>query len=419
MTHKLAKSSGDGPALSARKQPRGQGCGGCFAWLFAVMFLGAGCAMFYYMALRPWYSMLQAQSWAATPCTVISSELKANDETQQLVVVFKYTVAHKDYQSDTYCFSSMSSNTANNWKRRALRDHPAGKQTNCFVNPSNPEEAVIERGWVPDMWWGLFPVPFLLVGGGALLVAVGVIRFPQSNATSRWQPASRVSSAPVASVESSDLSDSVDGPVTLKPASTPLGNLIGSLFFAAFWNGILSIFVREVIQKFRQGQVVGWGWFEVVFLIPFVLVGVGLIGLVFYSLLSLLNPRPTLTIDSAAIPLGGLLRLSWNLTGRVSSINQFRIFLKGVEQATYQRGTDTTTDTEKFAEIPIFETNEMFEMSEGSAEVVVPGDSMHSFDASHNKIQWTLEVHGNITLWPDVSASFPITILPKPLREDV
>ena len=419
MTQKLAKSAGKNPALSARQQRHARGCGGCLAGGFAFVFLGAGCAMLFFLTLRPWFGMLQARSWAATPCTIISSDAKAIDgDSLQLTVVFKYTVDKNDYQSDTYCFSSMSSNTANNWKQQVVRDHPAGKQTTCFVNPGNPAEAVIERGWVPDMWWGLFPIPFLLVGGGALLVAVGVIRFPQSNATNRWQAARSVSPVPAATLESRDLSEPADGPVTLEPASTPLGNLIGSLVFAVFWNGIVSIFLWDTIGKLRQGQVAGWGWFEVVFLVPFVLVGVGAIGFVFYTLLTLFNPRPTLTIDSAAIPLGESLRLTWNLSGRLSSINQFKISLKGVEKATYRRGTDTTTDTETFAEIPIFETTEMFEMAEGAAEVIVPDDTMHSFDAPNNKIQWTLEVHGVISLWPDVAASFPITILPKPLEED-
>lgn len=52
---------------------------------------------------------------------------------------------------------------------------PPGTQTICFVNPNDPSEAVIQRGWVPEMWWGLLPIPFLLFGIGLLLVAIGVI----------------------------------------------------------------------------------------------------------------------------------------------------------------------------------------------------------------------------------------------------
>ena len=65
----------------------------------------------------------------------------------------------------------------------------------------------------------------------------------------------------------------------------------------------------------------------------------------------------------------------------------------------------------------IVKTTEMFDMEQGSANVTIPADTMHSFDAPNNEIAWTLEVHGAIPLWPDVSASFPITVLPLPTGE--
>ncbi|TXT38624.1 MAG: hypothetical protein FD138_316, partial [Planctomycetota bacterium] len=322
-------------------------------------------------ALRPGLGMLQARNWVATPCTVVSSEVKPDDGSLQLTVVFKYTVDQKDYESDTYCFTTMSSNTANGWKQQVVKDHPAGQQTTCFVNPNNPAEAVIEPGWVPDMWWGLFPFPFLLVGGAALLVATGVIRLPSSTlrpTSSNWKPTPQVRALPRESedFDSEDADDEDteepqpdDGPVTLKPASTPLGTCLGVLFAALFWNGIVSIFVWQIFQQFRQGQIGGWGWFQVAFLVPFVLIGLGLIAGFFYS------------------------------------------------------GTTTHTDEATFAEILLVETFETFEIAEGETTATIPSDTMHSFAASHNKIEWSLIVKGDIQLWPDMSATFPITVLPK------
>lgn len=421
-------SSPDGnAALSARKSP--SGCSpGCFAWLFAIMFLGIGGAMFVGMALWPWYSMLDARNWVETPCTVVSSETKADDGSLLLTVVFKYSVDQKDYQSDTYCFSSMSSNTANGWKRQVVKDHPPGKQTTCFVHPSNPARAVIERGWVPDMWWGFFPIPFMLVGGAALLVALGVIRLPASGGrttSASWRPA-----APVHAVthvpEDSDFeeltveeSPPADGPVTLTPSSTPLGGCLGVSFAAVFWNGIVSVFVWQMWQQFRQGQIGGWGWFEVLFLVPFVLIGLGLIVGVFYAMLNLFNPRPTLIVSSQSVPLGGELQLRWTIAGRVGTINRFTISLKGVEKATYQRGTTTHTDEATFADILLFETFEEFEIAEGETTATIPADTMHSFSAARNKIEWFLVVKGNIQLWPDMSATFPITVLPQVAKDSV
>jgi hypothetical protein len=413
-----AKSVVRDPALSVSKNVRG--CSGCFAWVFALMFLGIGGIFFYMLALKPWFGIWSARQWVEVPCTVVSSDLKHDDDgNSQIHIVFKYSVDRQEYQSETYCFMQGWSNTATAWKLRVIKNHPVGKQTTCFVNPRDPTEAVIERGWVPEMWWGFFPIPFLLVGFAAALVALGVIRLPMPSAhrstTANWKPEEPKTETSADTMESEPM-PAADGPVTLKASSSPIGNLIGMIFIAAFWNGIVSVFVISLYREFQRGQFGGGDWFVAAFLTPFVLIGLGLIGGVFYTFLALFNPRPTLTINSASIPLGGLLKIQWRLTGRVSSIHLFKVWLEGVEKATYRRGTDTRTDSETFAKIDLFETTDLFEMAEGSAEVEIPGDTMHSFNAPNNKIEWSLHVHGDIALWPDVSASFPITVLPRPLE---
>ena len=72
---------------------------------------------------------------------------------------------------------TMSSNTNVDTRRAIVKAHPAGKQTVCFVNPANPAEAVLNRGASSEMWWGLFPIPFVLIGVFGLLFAAGVLRF--------------------------------------------------------------------------------------------------------------------------------------------------------------------------------------------------------------------------------------------------
>ncbi len=388
------------------------------------MFLAAGLGMAYMITFQPLWGMVRSRDWVQTPCRILSSELKQNDGSSQLAVVFAYSVANQEHHSERYCFSQMSSNTADGWKRRVIADHPAGKQTTCFVNPGDPTDAVIERGWVPDMWWGLFPIPFVLIGFLALLVATGVIKVSNPNAAgthSGWRP------SPVEIHRNEGTGEFDDspagapieetGPVTLKPDATPIQSLLGAIFVAAFWNGIVSVFVWHNVAQFGRGGFAGLDWFLTLFLIPFVLVGLGLIGFVLYSVLALFNPRPTLIVSSAAIPLGEDLQVSWSLSGRAGSIREFKISLKGTEKATYRRGTTTTTDTATFAEIAIVETTEMFDMEQGSANVTIPAETMHSFDAPNNKIVWTLEVRGAIPWWPDVSASFPIIVLPLPIEE--
>jgi hypothetical protein len=52
-------------------------------------------------------------------------------------------------------------------------------------------------------------------------------------------------------------------------------------------------------------------------------------------------------------------------------------------------------------------------MPYGDVGFAIPDDTMHSFEAQNNKIDWELAVEGEIKRWPDVKSSFEITVLPK------
>jgi hypothetical protein len=77
---------------------------------------------------------------------------------------------------------------------------------------------------------------------------------------------------------------------------TPLGAFFGLTLVALFWNGIVSVFLWQVVASWRQGQPNGC---LTAFLIPFVLVGLGLIYAVGRQFLVLFNPRPHITLTPA------------------------------------------------------------------------------------------------------------------------
>jgi hypothetical protein len=147
-------------------------------------------------------------------------------------------------------------------------------------------------------------------------------------------------------------------------------------------------------------------------MIPFVLIGLVMILVVVYLSLALFNPRATLTVNANAVPLGGALEVQWRLTGRVEVVRRLRIWLEGREEATYRRGTSTCTDSEVFATVELAAADMPHDIREGRRSVTVPTDTMHSFEACHNKIVWALQVHGEIERWPDVKEQFPIVVLP-------
>ena len=188
-----------------------------------------------------------------------------------------------------------------------------------------------------------------------------------------------------------------------------MAKLFGAIFVAAFWNGLVSVFVWQAAKGWLNHRP---EWFLTVFLIPFVAIGLVMIGAVVYFLLALFNPRPTLTTTPGAVSLGDTVEVQWLFRGRAEVIQRLRIWLEGREEAQYQRGTTTATDKSVFATLEVVNTTDRSAVRSGQARLRVPSDLMHSWSANHNKILWSIRMHGDIARWPDIKEEFPVTVLP-------
>ena len=65
-----------------------------------------------------------------------------------------------------------------------------------------------------------------------------------------------------------------------------------------------------------------------------------------------------------------------------------------------------------FEKLVIVEVEDAASIRAGLVQFAIPEFTMHSFEATNNKIEWFLKVHGNIKKWPDVSDEFSIQVLP-------
>lgn len=367
--------------------------------LILLMLLLMGGGLLYPFVLRPLFRIIDARSWARVPCMVISSEVKShsgNDGTTYSVnILYAYEYQESEFRSNRYDFMGGSS-SGYRGKQEIVSRHPRGAKTFCYVNPRDPTEAVLDRGFSPLMWFGLIPLVFVLIGAGGLIGALrksnrsaGIIVAPDPASTG-----SRVQHAPADS-----------GTIILNPKTTPGAKLLVAILVVSFWNGIVSVFVVQVIDSWRSGRP---EWFLAIFMIPFVLVGVGGIVMVAYFFLALFNPRPELMVMPGVVRLGERLEVWWEFSGRAHVLRRVHVWLEGREEASYRRGTQNYTDKNVFVRLDIAQGT----MHSGIGSVTVPADSMHSFAGDNNKIIWSLHVKGEITLWADVSEEFPITVLP-------
>ncbi|MEO6788163.1 MAG: DUF3592 domain-containing protein [Chthoniobacteraceae bacterium] len=367
--------------------------------IFGLFFMLIGGGVLYGAFFRPMLREAAAAKWPVVPCEIISSRVGRHSGskggyTYSVDVRYRYKVGGREYLGTGYNFDTGSS-SMRDWRDEAVASLPPGAQTVCHVNPEDALDAVLSIRPSPDRWFGLIPGVFLVVG---LLI---VFKAPAMGR--------RRSVIPLGLTGSGDGLPSLPrggatGETELKQATPPGCAFAGLTFFALLWNGIVWAILLNLGSRETGARI---------FLGIFALIGLAIAAGAVYQFLALFNPRPVLTVSAPAVPLGGSLDVRWRFTGNVRRLVKLTISLTAREEATYRRGTTTTTDKSVFVNTALLDTADRAQMSGGSMKVSIPRDLIHTFTAPNNKVVWLLHVRGDIPKWPDVNADFPIAVLPR------
>ncbi len=372
-----------------------------FGLLFGCMFFGMGAFFCWMMGLSPLLKSLSSNNWPEVSCVIDSSEVESHSSsdgtTYSVEISFTYSAQGAIYQSDTYNFDS-SSSSGRSGKAEVVARYPIGSEQTCWINPEDLSEAVLSRD-IPGIVYFTIPFSsvFMLIGLVALLGSAGLL-------PKKWTLSFNTRHKRVATEAA--------GTEKLKSSSSGIGKVVGITVVACFWNGIVSVFLMDLIGSHRSGNP---DWFLTIFLIPFVLIGIALILAIVHALLGLANPKLELTLSESSPALGDSVQLEWSSTKPLNKVRNLKISLQGEEAATYQRGTNSTTDTSTFHHDILLDLDQPATQQRGILELTLPIDTMHSFDSSNNKITWKLCVDGEIPRFPDIKNTYPITVRPLPL----
>jgi hypothetical protein len=414
-----SRAAGDGPISSRRKKGEMTRGARWVVGLFFGMFLAVGLAATYAFAVRPWVKVWAARSWTPVTCHILSSEVTehhGDSTTYGVAIAYVYEIDGRAYEGTRYDFTTGSS-SGRKAKKAIVANYREGRETVCYVNPANPAEAVIERSRVRDWGFGLMPLVFVLVGAGGVVFSVRGQRKAgaQNRSAGEWRRSEKTRfTTRTAPLEDFSEEARAAGAAELKPVQSRVGMLVGLVVFALFWNGIVSVFVVNIIGDAMRGG--GIGWVFLLFLLPFVGIGLFLIGLVVRQAMSLANPVPRLIVSRRAFSPGETVELTWRFDGARRRLKDARLWLEGREEATYRRGTDTKTDKEVFATLEIAAVSGLASGEPSQATVRLPERLMHSFKSDNNRVSWSLRVTGSIRLWPDVDEEFAISIMPAARR---
>lgn len=377
-------------------------------FVFFLLFGLAGCGTLFGLSVPAWKRYFAAHAWVETPAEVIWSKVrdhrgKKGSTTYSADIFYRYTFNGIEHRSNTRSFITGSS-SGYSGKNEIVKQHPPGRKISCFVNPEQPWQAILDRSLG---WWGLItllPLPFLAVG----FFGLNSLRKKSKNAAAPAAASSPAFSAGESAALSlrPEASSSVESKTFNAGGSRRTKCLVLSLL-GLFWNGLVSVFVMHAYEAWRNGSP---DWFLNVFLIPFVLIGLGLVIAVLKALLGLFAPRPALILEPGDPILGQTAILRWQIRSSFSRIQRLRLYLVGLEKATYKRGTDTSTDYQIFHEQLLVDTDSILELHEGQCQFQLTRDTSPSWQGKHNAVQWSLRLRANLPFMPDVSDDFDITV---------
>ena len=373
----------------SRNSGKGQGC----LIFFGMPFFGAGAAMLWFLFFSPLLQTYESESWIETDCQILSSSLKSSRSddgyTYRPQIKYKYHFDNQSYESSRLDFAGDMSSSDRKGENKYVEKYPAGSTQKCFVNPENPSEAVLVKDWGRGMFkWIILPF-----GGVFFCVGLGIMLFGASPWLFKKKAPQR----------------EMGGAVTLKPTGQRMGKLAGALFINIFWNGIVSVFaifwIGGLINGTAEGFFMKWGMG--LFLSPFFAIGAFLFWNFLKEIKNMFAPKISITLrQGLSWTCGKTADIRWDIPYN-AQIDELQLDFVCTESATYRRGTNTSTDTETVAVIPI-SVNKSMNFT-GNCKFEIPEGLMPSFQSNNNSIQWAIRVR-SIGPGPDADDLYNIQL---------
>ena len=177
--------------------------------------------------------------------------------------------------------------------------------------------------------------------------------------------------------------------------------------FAIFWLGFSLLWTFLSLQG---GEGLQW-----LFGIPFILIGLFMLGQLIYRLMARLRVlQPEVDISSPSPQPGETFSISYRQAFRTAAhVERIGVELIFQESATYRRGTDTYT--KKHEEIVDYFDNPARHFESGESfrdhyQFTIPKEGMHSFSGTNNKLFWLVRIKVEITNWPTYTEDFMLQV---------
>lgn len=210
-----------------------------------------------------------------------------------------------------------------------------------------------------------------------------------------------------------------DGRVRIAGHATSGKTALVLLIFGLVWTSFSAFVFSGLLFSENDAPNFIVGLMAVVFIsVGLGLMAAGIVNIVRGVLVSRRLAPAAVIVDRLPLRLGDRLTVSFEQqTKQHCTVNSVTVALHCEEWARYRVGTDTRTETHLAVDdtttLDISGDAQALSQLVGSATFKIPVESMHSFDASNNRITWRLRVKTDIDGWADYAADFPLQVIPR------
>ena len=347
-----------------------------------------------------------AEAWAPNECRITSAWVRSDfgeNATYKPQVTYTWEVDGTTYSGTRFSFIDFSPSEREG--QRIVTELKRQGRVPCFVNPDDPEDAVLFRDLTP-------PVSFWLTttAGFGMSLFMFVIGVRSSMGTKETLQLALTEAAANRSMVPTPEPPWDGGGAerievfTLTDAEPPSRSLPKMAGIAVGWN----LVVGPVVYL----EAAAGSWCNVTLLLPLVAVGVYAVREVARLLLSTFNAKAELVLSHHPVVLGEPVGLLWRLKGRTGQLDSLTIKLLCEQRVRYHDGDAAQVHTTVLHQEDLRAHEAMDSKTSGEATFEVPTRLSRSWDDGKTEVRWSIVVEGDVASWPDIAARFPVTVVP-------
>lgn len=144
-------------------------------WLAGMgVFLSMAGLLFTFVLWTSYQRAMETRHWVETPCRILSSVVLSDRPTPHSPMAYRlglqYEYEFKGERRIGHKVKRVEGESPHkDGVEELAHDFPAGRKTVCFVNPAQPDEAILRHATKAALYTIWFPLLFV-VGGGVMAV---------------------------------------------------------------------------------------------------------------------------------------------------------------------------------------------------------------------------------------------------------